>query len=411
MAAFEYIALDNKGKQQKGVLEGDSSKHVRQQLRTKGWMPLEVNATSSGNKNSQQTESFYDSIFNRGTSLSVPDLALLTRQLATLIAAGLPIDEAIAAVAEQSEKASTEKMMLSIKSKVLEGHTLANALAEYPRAFPKLYRATVSAGEHAGHLDGVLNRLADYTEAQHESRSKIKLAAIYPLILSLVAVGIVVGLLTYVVPDIVEVFVKNGQQLPALTAAMLAISHFLSDFGLYMLILIVISMVVFSNALRSDAFRYKFHQFLLKAPVIKRFIRDANTARFVSTLAILTSSGVPLVEAMRIATQVIENMPIKEALKKATTSVSEGGGLSLAMKEAGYFTPMMLHMVASGESSGELDQMLERTSSQQEKALQDTVTALVSMLEPVMLLVMGGIVATIVAAIMMPILELNNLVR
>jgi len=410
MAAFEYIALDAKGKQQKGVLEGDSSKHIRQQLRAKGWMPLEVGAAASGSKSAEQTKGFAG-LFQRGAKLSVPELALFTRQLATLIAAGLPIDEALAAVAEQSEKQSTEKMILAIKSKVLEGHTLANALAEYPRAFPKLYRATVSAGEHAGHLDGVLNRLADYTEAQHESQSKIKLAAIYPIILSVVAVGIVVALLTYVVPDIVEVFVKNGQELPGLTAAMLSLSHFITDFGLYVLISIAVGLAVFTNALRNEKFRFKFHLVLLKTPVIDRFVRDANTARFVSTLAILTSSGVPLVEGMKIATQVVENLPIKDALSRVTVEVSEGGSLSAAMKTTGHFTPMMIHMVASGESSGELDQMLERTSAQQEKSLQDTVTAMVSMMEPVMLLSMGAIVATIVAAIMMPILQLNELVR
>ena len=224
MAAFEYQALDQKGKQKKGVLEGDSARQIRQQLREKGWMPVSVEATTVKQKGT--------GVFNFAPSLSVAELSLLTRQLATLIAAGLPIDESLRALSEQAGKQRIKAMVLAIRAKVLEGYTLANALAEYPRAFPVLYRATVSAGEHAGHLDAVLNRLADYTESSHISGQKIKLAAMYPIILSIVALGIVVGLLTYVVPDIVQVFVKNGQELPWLTQTMLDISTFITDYGL-----------------------------------------------------------------------------------------------------------------------------------------------------------------------------------
>lgn len=406
MAAFEYQALDSKGKSRKGVLEADSARQVRQQLRDKGWMPLAVNATTE----KQNNKSGF-SLFARGPSLSVQDLALITRQLATLIAAGLPIDEALKAVSEQSEKQKIKSMVLSIRSKVLEGHTLADALKEFPRAFPHLYRATVSAGEHAGHLDGVLNRLADYTEAQQEAATNIKLAAMYPIILTIVAGAIVVGLLTFVVPDIVEVFVRNGQELPWLTQLMLDISNGIKSYGLFMLVIGVVTVVGFIYALQKENFRFKYHQFLLAAPGISGFVKSANTARYISTLAILTSSGVPLVEAMRIASQVVENLPIQAAVKEATVQVSEGGNLNKALAETRYFSPMMIHMIASGESSGELDDMLERTSSQQQAALEATVNALVKMFEPIMLLTMGAIVATIVAAILMPILELQNMVQ
>lgn len=406
MAAFEYQALDNKGKQYKGVLEADSARQVRQQLRDKGWMPLSVDAVSD-KRNKKSSFSF----LNRGPSLSVPDLALITRQLATLIAAGLPIDEALRAVSEQSEKQIVKSMVLSIRAKVLEGHTLADALKEFPRAFPHLYRATVSAGEHAGHLDGVLNKLADYTESQQAAHTKIKLAAMYPIILGFVAVAIVIGLLTYVVPDIVEVFVRNGQELPGLTQAMLDLSHLITNYGLYLLVLLVIAAAGFSYALRNPKFKYKYHLFLLSAPGIKGFTKSANTARYISTLAILSSSGVPLVEAMRIASQVVENLPIQAGVKEATVHVSEGGSLSKSLTTTGYFSPMMLHMIASGESSGELDDMLERTSAQQQATLEATIEALVKMFEPMMLLVMGAMVATIVAAIMLPILELQNMVQ
>ncbi|WP_369854384.1 type II secretion system inner membrane protein GspF [Candidatus Thalassolituus haligoni] len=402
MAAFLYQALDAKGKQLKGVIEADSARQVRQKLRDKGWMPLSVESTSVKQKSSAG---------GRGPGMSVPDLALLTRQLATLIGAGLPIDEALRALSEQTGKAKIKAMILAIRAKVLEGYTLAKALAEYPKAFPHLYRSTVSAGEHAGHLDGVLNRLADYTEARQSADQKIKLAAMYPLILSIVAIGIVVGLLTYVVPDIVDVFVKNGQELPALTQFMLDLSHLITDYGLYILIAVVAAVLLFGQAMRSPVFRGKFHAFMLAIPGIGGFAKDANTARFGSTLAILTSSGVPLVEAMRIASQVVENIPIQKALAEATVEVSEGGSLHKSLDHTGYFAPIMLHMIASGENSGELDAMLAKTAQQQETTLENTVSAMVKIFEPMMLLTMGAIVALIVAAIMMPILELQNMVR
>src|SRR5690554_4569786 len=403
MAAFVYRAVDTNGKQQKGVLEADSSRQVRQQLRDKGWIPLSVEVTTQKAKN--------EGVFSRSPRLSVPELALITRQLATLIQAGLPIDESLKALSDQTGKQRIKAMILAIRAKVLEGYTLAKALAEYPKAFPHLYRSTVAAGEHAGHLDSVLNRLADYTEARQASDQKIKLAAMYPIILSIVAIGIVIGLLTYVVPDIVDVFVKNGQELPGLTQFMLNLSHFITDWGLLTVILLVVALIVFNMALRDAGFRKKWHAFLIRMPALGRFVKDTNTARFGSTLAILTSSGVPLVDAMRIASQVVLNIPIQEALTQATIKVSEGSSLNKALAETGFFPPIMLHMIASGENSGELDSMLAKTATQQETTLENTVEALVKIFEPLMLLMMGGIVATIVAAIMMPILELQKMVQ
>lgn len=403
MGAFVYQALDERGKARKGVLEADSARQVRQQLRDKGWMPLDVQATTQKQKE--------PGFFKRSPGLSVPELALITRQLATLIAAGLPIDESLRALSEQTDKARIKTMILAIRAKVLEGHTLAKALGEYPRAFPYLYRSTVAAGEHAGHLDGVLNRLAEYSEARQASDQKIKLAAMYPLILTLVAIGIVVGLLTYVVPDIVQVFVKNGQALPGLTQFMLDVSHFISNWGLFTASVLVMAVVGFRYALAYERFRAAYHRVLLQCWGVRGFVKDANTARFGSTLAILTSSGVPLVEAMRIASQVVMNIPIQKALVQATVSVSEGGSLHKALAETGYFSPIMIHMIASGENSGELDSMLARTAAQQEATLENTVSALVKVFEPMMLLLMGAIVATIVAAIMMPILELQQMVQ
>jgi general secretion pathway protein F len=403
MAAFTFTAIDALGKQKKGVIEADSPRQVRQQLRDKQWMPVSVEATES-----KSNEGGGSALFK--WKINVADLSLLTRQLATLISAGLPIDEALKATAEQTEKKRIKTMMLEIRSRVLEGHSLAAALNSFDYAFPTIYRATVAAGEHAGHLDTVLERLADHMEVSQNNKQKIKLAAIYPVILSIVAVIIVVGLLTYVVPDIVDVFVKNGQELPQLTQTMINASEFLQNSGWILLIAIVMAGFLFNRALKKEDLRRRYHLLLLNTPFFGKMIKGFNTSRFISTLAILNSSGVPLVDAMRISAQVIENLVIKDRLTTAAQQVMEGGNLHQALNETKIFKPMMLHMIASGETSGELDSMLERAATNQENDLQATVTTLVGMFEPIMLLVMGGMVLLIVVAIMLPITSMNKLI-
>lgn len=402
MAAYEFRALDGRGKQKQGVLEADSSRAVRQQLRERGWAPLSVTAASEKQQNRRR-------LF-RGGGLSPRDLALLTRQLATLIQSAIPIEQALGAVANQAEKPRVKTMMLAVRAKVMEGYSLADSLGEFPGAFPRLYRSTVAAGEHAGHLDLVLNRLADYTEARQESRQKIQLAAIYPIILTFVAIAIVIFLLTYVVPDIIEVFVRQGQELPALTRVMLSLSSFFTDWGLLMAVVLVAAIAGFMAAMRRPAFRRQVHYSLLHLPFISGMVRGVETARFISTLSILSTSGVPLVEAMRIAGEVLSNEYLRERVRKATQRLSEGASLHKSLEQAGYFPPMMLHMIASGEASGELDQMLERTARSQENDLQGKIAALVGLFEPLMLLVMGGVVLIIVMSIMLPILNMSNLV-
>lgn len=402
MAAFEYKALDQKGKQKKGVMEADSARQVRQQLREKGLAPLSVEQTSEKQNSS--------SPFSSKRRLSVKELALLTRQIATLIQSGIPIEETLSAVANQSEKTNVRSMLLAVRAKVLEGYTLADSLGEFPNAFPNLYRSTVAAGEHAGHLDLVLNRLADYTEARQQARQKIQLAAIYPVILAFVALTIVIFLLTYVVPDIIEVFVNNGQELPPLTQGLLAVSDFLGEWGIVIFIILFVSGVAFKASLKKDKFRFSFHKRLLYMPFIKKIARGANTSQFASTLSILNSSGVPLVDAMRIAAEVLSNDCLKASLNEAAVKVSEGGNLHQSLEQTGYFPPMMIHMIASGESSGELDQMLERTARHQESDLQGLIETIVGLFEPLMLLFMGAVVLVIVLAIMLPILNMSNLV-
>jgi len=403
MAAFEYKALDAKGKQQKGVIEADSPRQVRQQLREKGLAPVSV-------EQSVEKQSSSSSFLSSRHRLNVKELALLTRQIATLIQAGIPIEETLSAVASQSEKTQIRSMLLAVRSKVLEGYSFADSLGEFPAAFPHLYRSTVAAGEHAGHLDLVLNRLADYTEARQQARQKIQLAAIYPVILCVVAISIVVFLLTSVVPEIIDVFVTNGQALPPLTQGLLAVSDFLADWGLLMFLLLVMGIVGFNFALKKDGFRYAYHKRLLFMPFVKKISRGANTSQFASTLSILNGSGVPLVEAMKIAAEVLSNDCLKAALGEASVRVSEGGNLHHSLEQTGYFPPMMIHMIASGESSGELDQMLERTATQQESDLQGLIETLVGLFEPFMLLFMGAVVLIIVLAIMLPMLNMSNLV-
>ncbi|PIE44401.1 MAG: type II secretion system protein GspF [Gammaproteobacteria bacterium] len=404
MSAFEYKALNQSGKQKKGTIEADSARQVRQLLRERGLAPLSVDLTTE--KHKAGTGGFK----RKGSSLGAKDLAMLTRQMATLCQSGIPIEEALTAVAQQSEKPKIRSIMLAVRGKVLEGFTLADSLAEFPNAFPKLYRSTVAAGEHAGHLDLVLNRLADYTEARQQARQKIQLAAIYPLILTIVAIVIVVFLLAYVVPDIIKVFVNNGQELPGLTQALLHVSDFLAGYGVYLVIAIVTSVLLFGWLMRKQAFRLRVHKKLLEIPFVKKIVRGSNSARFASTLSILNSSGVPLVEAMKISGEVLGNEYLKAEIKKAATKVSEGGSLNKSLQQTGYFPPMMVHMIASGESSGELDQMLRRTAQNQEFELEGLIATLVGLFEPLMLLFMGAVVLLIVLAIMLPILNMSNLI-
>lgn len=402
MPAYDYKALDTRGKQRTGVMEADAPRAVRQQLREKGLTPLSVEPSTEKQVRSNP--------LSRRGSLAAADLALVTRQLSTLIQSGIPVEQALSAAAQQSTKPRIRSMLIAIRAKVMEGYGLAESLGEFPNAFPRLYRSTVSAGEHAGHLDLVLNRLADYTESRQEARQKIQLAAIYPIILSVVAISIVVFLLTYVVPDIIEVFLKQGQELPTLTQAMLSVSDFLGSYGIYLLILLIIAVVAFRFALTRPAFRLQFHKRLLHLPLFSGMVRGVSTARYASTLSILTTSGVPLVEAMRIAGEVLSNDYLRGELRDAARKVSEGGSLHRSLDQTGYFPPMMLHMIASGEASGELDSMLERTARMQENTLQSKIAAIVGLFEPMMLLVMGVVVLIIVLAIMLPILNMSNLV-
>ncbi len=403
MAAFEYIALNERGREQKGVLEADSSRHVRQILRDRGLAPLSVEA-SSEKRTSKRSFNWFR------PSLSVSERALVTRQLATLIAAGLPVEEGLLAVSRQTENTRTQKMLAAVRSQVMEGYSLANSFAEYPNAFPVSYRATVAAGESAGHLDLVMERLAEFTESQQVSRAKIQQAAIYPVVLFILTLAILAGLLGYVVPDIVEVFSDTGQELPFLTTMIIAISNFVVDYGVYVLLLIVLLTVLLRRLLKVPAIRLAWDRRLLHLPVIARLSRGINAAQFSSTLSILSSSGVPLIDAMTITGEVLSNAWLKQAVSRASVNVSEGSTLNAALEKSGYFPPMMLHMIASGESSGELDEMLKKVATYMQQDVELLTGILLSLFGPLMLLIVGCTVFIIVMAILLPIINLNQLI-
>lgn len=404
MPAFAYKALDSRGKNKTGVLEADNAKQLRQQLREKSLIPLEVEQVAEQKAVEKNIKSFFS------PSISTTELALLTRQLSTLIEASLPIEEALLAVAEQSEKPRTKNMMMAVRSKVVEGHSLAEALAEFPNAFDTLFRAMVAAGEKSGHLDAVLTRLADYAERRHQTKSQITQALVYPVMMMLVALTVVIMLLTVVVPKIIEQFDTMGQDLPTITNIMIAISDALQNYGVYAAIILIILGFVISQLLKKPNIELRWHKLLLHMPVIGKLARGTNTARFARTLSILTASAVPLLESMTIGGKVLENKHLQNLIRDAAERVKEGSSLRAALDVTRIFPPMMMHMIASGERSGELQQMLARAADNQEREFESTINMALKVFEPLLIVTMAGVVLFIVMAILLPILALNNLV-
>jgi general secretion pathway protein F len=403
MGAYQYVAVDPGGKEHRGVLEGDTPRHVRQLLRDRQLLPVEVAEVESRERKSRPQWTL-----RRG--ISGLELALITRQLATLVRAGLPLEEALLAVSEHTEKPRLKSIVLGVRGKVLEGHTLAMGLDDYAHAFPAIYRATVAAGELAGQLDAVLERLADYTESRHSLRQKVSHALLYPIVLTCLALGIVVLMLVYVVPKVVAVFETTGQNLPVLTRALIALSEFLQNWWFLLIGAIVLAVIVVQRILRAESARRRLHWWFLKTPVLGRVTRGLNTARFTRTLSILTSSGVPALEALRISASVVNNIPMRVAVEDAAARVSEGGAIGRSLSQSKLFPPMSIHLISSGEASGELDAMLERAANHQESEMDSLLGAMLSVLEPLLIVVMGLVVLAIVMAILLPIFQINQLV-
>ncbi len=403
MGAFEYVALDQAGKESKGLLEGDTAKHARQILRERALLPIKVTEVAQKESTGQRTLTL-----KRG--MSAGELALITRQLATLSQAGLPLEEALRAVSQQNENPRTQSILLGVRSRVMEGHTLADGLADFPHAFPELYRATVAAGEQSGHLDAVLERLAEFTESRQILQQQVKNALIYPIALVVTAVSIISFMLAYVVPKVVYIFENFNQQLPLLTRIMIASSDFIRDYWMGLIVFIVAAIYGTRQLLKKEGPKRRYHELLLRIPVVSKLTRGINTARFTQTLSILAGSGVPILESLRIASLVVVNVPMREAVEEASLRVREGAMISKSLAASKQFPPMTTHLIASGESSGRLEEMLSRAAINQEREVDGLIATLLGIMQPLLVIVMAAIVLLIVLAILLPIFEINNLI-
>jgi general secretion pathway protein F len=406
MAAFRYKALNGEGKLVKGVLEGDSDRQIRGVLRQRQLRPVEVEAANDALRSDRKLSL---RLFRR--RLAAGDLALITRQLATLVASALPLDECLSAVAEQSRKPGITSMMLDIRSKVAEGHTLAHALNQFPSAFAEMYRAMVAAGEEAGQLGPVLEQLAHYTETRQHTAQKLQMALIYPFVLIGVAVAVVAALMIFVVPELVSIFAHTKKSLPPLTVGLIWVSDFMRLYIVHCLVAISAAVWGLRRLLHAPSWRRRWHRALLSMPMLSGVLVALDSARFASTLSILMASGVPLIHALRIAGSVMNNLVLRDASQSVARRVQEGSSLSRALSQEKFFPPMMVHMVASGETSGDLEKMLERSAANQERELEMTLGTVMGLFEPAMVVFMGGLVLTIVLAILLPIFDLNTMVR
>ncbi len=406
MGAFEYTAVDTTGRERKGVVEGDTARQVRQQLREQQLLPVRVDEVSdSGPVKAGQPRR------RRPRGISATDLSLLTRQLATLVRSGLPLEESLLAVSQQTEKPRVRSILMGVRSRVMEGHTLADGFSDFPKVFPEIYRATVAAGEQSGRLDVVLERLADYTENRQQIHQKVTNALVYPIALVVMCFTIVSILLVFVVPKVVGVFESGNRELPLATRALIGGSDFIRDWGIYLLAALILVLWLLRRWLRNEGPKRRFHLMQLSIPLIGRLVRGFNTARFTRTFAILTSSAVPVLEGLRISAEVVTNVPMREAVLEASDRIREGSPIGRSLGVSRLFPPMTIHLISSGETSGELETMLERAATNQERELDGLIGTLLGLMGPAMIIVMGVVVLGIVFALLLPIFQLNELVQ
>ncbi|WP_043612583.1 type II secretion system inner membrane protein GspF [Chromobacterium violaceum] len=403
MAAFKYTAYDAAGKEQSGLLEADSARAARAQLRERGLLPVTVDGVSA------KTGGAGSNVLRRG--LPRAELVMITEQLSTLLNAGLTLEKALTAVTEQSENARSRTVLAALRSDILEGKGFAQALSSAPGVFSPLYRSLVQAGEQSGHLDMVMSRLAEYLDKRQNTQQKVTLALAYPAVVTLVAILVVAGLMSYVVPQVVSVFAQTKQSLPFLTRALVACSDFLRQWGVALLIGIAAAAFLIVRALRAPALKRRFHARVLKLPVFGRLFRALNTARMASTMSILVGSGVPLLTALETARGLMTMLPMQDAVADAMAKVREGVSLSRALNASRQFPPVLIHLISSGEASGTLSHMLDRAAQQQEQEVERKLATFTTLMEPLLILVMGGMVLLIVLAIMMPIIDMNQMVH
>ncbi|PMH46032.1 type II secretion system protein GspF [Vibrio sp. 10N.286.49.B3] len=408
MAAFEYKALDAKGKQKKGNIDGDNARQVRQRLKEQGLIPVEVTETKAKSAASKPGSGQPAAVnFKRG--ISTPDLALITRQLSTLVQSGMPLEECLKAVSEQSEKPRIRTMLAAVRSKVTEGYSLADSLADYPHIFDELFRSMVAAGEKSGHLDAILERLADYAENRQKMRSKLMQALIYPVVLVVFAVAIVSFLLAAVVPKIIEPIIQMGQTLPESTQFLLAASEFIQEWGVVLVVTFTVLFYLSRVALSKPKIRMSWDKKIISMPLIGKIAKGLNTARFARTLSICTSSAIPILDGMKVAVDVMSNQYVKAQVLLAADNVREGASLRRSLDQTKLFPPMMLHMIASGEQSGQLEHMLTRAADTQDQNFESSVNIALGVFTPALIALMAGLVLFIVMATLMPMLEMNNL--
>ena len=398
MPTWRYTAIDAAGRDQQGTLEADTPRHARALLRERSLTALGVEEIASRERSA--------SPLRRG--LGAEDLALIIRQLATLVRAAIPVEQALAAVAEQAESPRAREVVQAVRARVLEGHSLADALGEFPHIFPEVQRATVAAGEQAGHLDVVLERLADHTETQQARRGSIATALYYPAFLVVTAMVVVMFLMTSVIPKIVTVFDNCHNALPLVTRVLIGVSGFLAQWWWLLLAAAIAAVLVARAALAKPEIRRAWHLRLLQLPVLGRVLRASNAEQFARTLAILTASSVPVLDALRVAAATLTSLPMREAVLEAAARVREGAAISRALGASGLFPPLTIQLIASGEASGTLDEMLQRAADHLEREVDTTVRRTQALLGPVILLIMALIVVTIMAAVLLPIIQMNQ---
>lgn len=406
MPAFRYEAVDDAGATRKGVVNADSPRSARADLRLQGLTPLNVEAITA-----QLDASGVAKSRGIGEKLTQVELALFTRQLASLLEAGLPLEQAFTALLEQAERPYVRDLIASIRAEVMGGAPFSDALSRHPRDFAEIYRALVASGEQIGHLARVLSRLADYIERRNALVQKVRLAFLYPAIVTVLAFAIVIFLLTYVVPQIVSVFANTKQKLPLLTVMMLGVSNFVRGYGIYVAVAMIGAFFMWRRALQNADLKRRWHTWLLTAPIYGKFERSLNTARFASTLAITTGSGVPILHALDTSRDTLSNVAMKELVEQASASVREGVSLARALSAQKHFPPMLIHMIRAGEITGELPAMLDRAALSQQADVERRTLTIAGLLEPLLIVAMGIVVLLIVLAVLMPIIEINQLVR
>lgn len=404
MHTFNYKAIDKNGKDKSGVVQAENAKAARQQLRSSGLTVSHIESEKDRKTRTSKNVSF------QKKAISSLELSLITRQLSILLNSGMSIEQSLAALADQLENNEQKSIMSGVRSEVLAGRPLASSLRMYPRIFPPVYCSLVNAGEQSGSLASVMNKLADYSDKTRELTSKIMMALLYPVIVSIVATLIIIALLTFVVPQVVKVFETSKQTLPIITRAMIASSNGIRSYGIYVLIAIILFVVLFAKSLKKTENKINFHRRLLTLPIAGKLLTNIDIARFTNTLSMLLTSGVPMLSALEASRDTLGNYMLKNAIDRAITMVREGVGLAVALNAQKAFPPVVIHLIASGEKSGNLEHLLSQAGGHQELELSHRSQLLTGILEPALIVFMGAVVMLIVIGIMLPILNMNKMV-